>query len=123
MQRTLTSAPRECAENLHTLQPARRYNHPVRHIPPRASDSTLEAEWMQVDLLRAASVSRRFQLACSLSASVITAARRALLRADPRAEPLAADLRSVEIHDGLDLAAALAADLARRQPGRAVATP
>jgi hypothetical protein len=59
-------------------------------------------------------VSRRLHLALGLSATVIGAARRALARARPRASARELDLWFVELHYGADLAAALRADLDRR---------
>ncbi len=84
-------------------------------IPPRPSDTSAEAERVQIDLLRAAPVSRRLHLAWSLSATVIGAARIALARQSPRQSQDALDARFVELHYGRELAAALRRDLARRQ--------
>ena len=83
-------------------------------IPSRSADTTPEAERVQVALLRAAPVARRLHLAFALSATVIGAARRAIARARPNASPRELDLRFVELHYGADLAAALRADLERR---------
>jgi hypothetical protein len=91
-------------------------------IPSRPSDTTAEAERVQVDLLRAAPVSRRLQVAWSLSATVISAARLGLARAQPQASPREIDVRFVEIHYGGALADAVRAALAARdgetQPSR-----
>jgi hypothetical protein len=84
-------------------------------IPPRPADTSVEAERVQIDLIRAAPVSRRLHMAWSLSATVIGVAREALLRAQPDASPQEIDLRFVELHYGSDLAAALRAELIRRQ--------
>ena len=92
----------------------------MRRIPPRPTDTSREADLIQVDLLRAAPVSRRLHLAWSLSAAVIGAARRALARADPRAEATELDIRFVELHYGPALAAALRVDLMRRAADRAI---
>ena len=91
-------------------------------IPPRPADTSAEAERVQVDLLRKAPVSRRLQLAWSLSATVIGAARRALARAQPHVSHQEIGLRFVELHYGQDLAAALRADLIRRD-GRPASPP
>jgi hypothetical protein len=88
---------------------------PPHRIPPRPADTDPEAERVQIELLRAAPVWRRAQLACSLSATVIDAARRALIRADPDADPVERDLRFVELHYGAEVAAGLRADLMRRR--------
>jgi len=84
-------------------------------IPPRPSDTSAEAERVQVDLLRAAPVSRRLHLAWSLSASVIGSARHALARQNPRLSQPDLDARFVELHYGRELATELARELARRQ--------
>ena len=84
-------------------------------IPPRPSDTSAEAEHVQIELIRAAPVSRRLGMAWSLSATVIGAARRALARAQPLASAEERDLRFVELHYGAELAAALRADLISRR--------
>ena len=84
-------------------------------IPPRSSDTSAEADHVQIELIRAAPVSRRLGMAWSLSATVIGAARRALARAQPLASAEERDLRFVEIQYGSNLAEALRADLARRR--------
>ena len=83
-------------------------------IPPRPADTSVDAERVQIDLIRKAPVSRRLHVAWSLTATVISAARQALARAQPHASPQELDLRFVELHYGRDLAAALRADLIRR---------
>lgn len=83
-------------------------------ISPRPADTSAEAERVQIDLLRAASVPRRVRLAWSLSATVIGLARQALARAEPRASRRDLDLRFVELHYGADLAAALRHHLTRQ---------
>jgi len=47
-------------------------------IPARPADTTLDAERVQIELLRAASIARRLHVALALTADVISAARRAL---------------------------------------------
>lgn len=89
-------------------------------IPSRPSDTSAEAERVQVELLRAAPVSRRLQLAWSLSATVIGAARYAVARQHPHLSQRELDARFVELHYGRELATALTRDLARRQPGSPV---
>lgn len=84
-------------------------------IPPRPVDTSAEAERVQIDLLRAVPVARRLHMAWSLSATVISAARQALRRARPNASSREVDLRFVELHYGSDLAAALSAELDRRE--------
>jgi hypothetical protein len=84
-------------------------------MPSRPSDTSLEAERVQIALVRAAPVERRLHLALSLSASVIHMARCALARAQPDASPRQLSLRFVELHYGADVAAGLRADLDRRE--------
>ncbi len=86
----------------------------MHRIPARATDTSADAERVQVDLLRAAPVARRLHLAWSLSASVMTAARRAIARANPGVEKTRCELRFIELHYGPALAAALRAELIRR---------
>ncbi|MGH9202094.1 MAG: hypothetical protein ACRD2A_12765 [Vicinamibacterales bacterium] len=83
-------------------------------IPSRAADTSAEAERVQIELLRATSVSRRLHLAWSLSATVIGAARRGLSRRLPAASTREIGLKFVETHYGPELAAAVRADLERR---------
>lgn len=83
-------------------------------IPARPADTEPDAERVQVALLRAAPVARRLHVAMALSATVMSAARRALARARPLASARELDLRFVELHYGADLAADLRADLDRR---------
>jgi hypothetical protein len=95
--------------------PQHHFEHPVPGaILARPGDTQLDAERVQVDLLRAAPVARRLHLALALSATIIGAARRALARAQPRASARELDLRFVELHYGADVAAGLRADLDSR---------
>lgn len=84
-------------------------------ISPRSADTSVEAERVQIDLIRAVPVSQRLRMAWSLSATVIGLARRAIARAEPDASQEDLDLRFVELHYGAGLAAALRADLIRRR--------
>ena len=84
-------------------------------IPARSADTSLDAERVQVALLRAAPIARRLHVAMAMSATVIGAARRALARAQPDASARELDLRFVELHYGADVAAGLRADLDRRE--------
>ena len=83
-------------------------------IPARPADTTPDAERVQVALLRAAPVGRRLHLALALSATVIGAARRGLLRSEPQASTREIDLRFVELHYGAAVAEDLRAELNRR---------
>lgn len=79
--------------------------------PLRPTDTSIEADRVQIALLRQASASRRAQLALSLSASVIGAARRAIGRAHPSATTAELAARFVELHHGAELAADVRASL------------
>ena len=85
-----------------------------RAISVRARDTSIDAERVQIALLRAAPIGKRLHLALSLSATVIGAARRALARARPHATKRELDLRFVELHYGAQLAEALRAELSSR---------
>jgi hypothetical protein len=89
-------------------------------IPSRSPDTSAAAERVQVNLFRAAPVSRRLQVALSLTATVISTARRALERNGPTAPARERDLRFVEVHYGREIADALRAELAGRgdEPSR-----
>jgi hypothetical protein len=58
------------------------------------------------------------RVALGLSATIVTAARAALVRGQPDASSRDHDVRFVEIHYGGDIAAALRAELARRDQAR-----
>ena len=83
-------------------------------IPARPADTALDAERVQVALLRAAPIARRLQLALGLSATVVGMARRALARAQPHASAQELDLRFVELHYGFDCSEGLRMELERR---------
>jgi broad specificity phosphatase PhoE len=89
-----------------------------RVFPPRSADTTPEAELVQIELIRAASPARRAHQALSLSADVISAARRAFARARPLASAIDLDLQFVEVHHGRELAEGLRAEFIRRSRGR-----
>jgi hypothetical protein len=82
----------------------------------RSADTDLDAERIQIDLLRRAGVGRRTQMARSLSAQVIGLARAAIRRSLPEASELETTLRFVELHYGLELAGELRRHLLIRQP-------
>jgi hypothetical protein len=83
-------------------------------IPARPADTSPEAEQVQIDLIRLASVPRRLQLAFSLSATVITMARQALCRAHPAESQQEINVRFAELHYGAEVADALRSWLAER---------
>jgi hypothetical protein len=84
----------------------------VRPLRSRSADTDAEAERVQLELLRSASPGRRTALALSLSATVISLARRALRAQAPAASEQEIGLRFVELSYGRELAAEVAAFLA-----------
>jgi hypothetical protein len=77
-------------------------------------DTHPDAERVQIELLRKASASERFALACSLTATTISLSRRAIARANPDFSPQDVDLKFVELHYGKDLASRVRRYLERR---------
>lgn len=65
------------------------------------TDAATESE--QIRLLRGASVSRRFHLLRSLTASALWLSRRAVARQNPGASPAEVGLRWVGLHYGAEL--------------------
>ena len=78
-----------------------------------SSDTSPEADRMQIELLRRATPARRGALAMSLSATVVELARRALRQQDPQASDEELQLRFVELHYGHEIAAGLRVFLQR----------
>jgi len=87
-------------------------------VPRGLSDTDPEAERVQLELLRAASPSQRLQLALSMSRTVLTLSRAALVRAFPEDSPEEIGLRFVALHYGQELADEVRADLAARRGRR-----
>jgi hypothetical protein len=85
-----------------------------RPIPTRSADTDVEADRVQIELLRSATPARRAALALSLTATVIGLSRRALSRQDPKADDETLGLRFVELNYGRDVATGLAAFLRTR---------
>ena len=81
----------------------------------QSTDTSPEAEKIQLDLLRKASVARRFSLVRSLSNTTIQLARRAIRRTHPEADEQEVLLIFVETHYGKELADRLRIDLAGRR--------
>lgn len=69
-----------------------------------SSDTHPEAERVQLDLLRRASVSRRLALTRSLTTTAIVMSRRAIARANPQMDGKDRNLLFIEYHYGRDLA-------------------
>lgn len=81
------------------------------------SDTHPDAKKAQIELLRKASTSQRFAVACSLTATAISLSRRAVARANPRFSPQEVDLKFVELHYGEELAGRLRRYLQTRSRG------
>jgi hypothetical protein len=79
------------------------------------SDTDPETERVHLELLRAASPSRRLSLALSLSRTVMALARAGLARSHPEASPEEIGLRFVALNYGPELAEEVRADLAARR--------
>jgi hypothetical protein len=86
----------------------------MRPIVPRAADTDVQADRVQLELLRNATPGERAALAMSLSATVISLARRALQTQEPGASDQEITVRSVELNYGRELAADLVAFLNAR---------
>ena len=81
------------------------------------SDTDPEAERVHIELLRAASPSKRLRLAFSLSRTAMSLARDGLARAFPGASPEEIGLRFVALNYGPELADEVRRHLARsREP-------
>ena len=91
------------------------YDDPMKSTHLTSSrDTHPDAEAVQIELLRSASVSRRLALMRALSADVITRSRRAIRRRHPDESELEIRLRFVALHYGDELARRVRDDLARR---------
>jgi hypothetical protein len=88
------------------------------------SDTDPEAERVHLELLRAASPSRRLRLAFSLSRTAMSLSRAGLARAFPGASPEEIGLRFVALNYGSELAEEVRSYLARsRQSDRTATEP
>ena len=81
----------------------------------QSEDTSLQAERVQIELLRNASVARRAATAFSLTQTVVELARQAIRRRHPELSEQEVLLRFVALHYGPDLAEKLRADLDRRR--------
>jgi len=86
-----------------------------RPITTRSADTDVDAERVQLDLLRAATPAQRGGMAVSLTATAIALSRRALQRQSPGASEEEIGLRFVELNYGPELAAELATYLRQRR--------
>lgn len=84
-------------------------------IKTQSLDTHPAAERVQIELLRQATVARRFALVRSLSKMAMQLSWRALRRAHPQISDQEVDLAFVELHYGPDLADKLRQYLAKRQ--------
>ncbi len=80
------------------------------------SDTSPEAERVQIELLRRATNAQRLGLALSMTDLTIRLARRAIARANPGLSRRELDLKFVEIHYGNDLAERVREYLKGRPP-------
>ena len=80
----------------------------------QSEDTDLQAEKMQIDLLRRATLERRVAVAVSLSKTAINLAIRAIRLQNPGLGDHEVLPRFVEIHHGSELAGKLRIDLAQR---------
>jgi hypothetical protein len=92
-------------------------------VAPAHGDTDPEAERVHLELLRAATPSRRLRLALSLSRTAMGLARASLARADPGASAEEIGLRFVALNYGPELADEVRFHLARSRqsagsPGR-----
>ncbi len=71
------------------------------------ASASVEADGVQIELLRRAGAARRFELARSLSASAISLARAAIREREPGLSEREVLLRFVETHYGAELAHAV----------------
>ena len=68
------------------------------------SDTSLEAEKIQIELLRRSTVAERFAKVRALTARTVGLSKRAIARANPDLSPEELRLRFIELHYGKDLA-------------------
>ena len=80
----------------------------------QSTDTHPDAERVQIELLRRATVAQRVELARSLSGTTMQLARRAIRRANPGASERDVDLTFVALHYGQALADKLRAYLDRQ---------
>ena len=78
-------------------------------------DTTAAAARVQIEVLRQASLSARFQLCRALSRGAMELAHRALCRAHPEADDTEIKLLFIHHHYGSEIAREVRAHLARRR--------
>jgi hypothetical protein len=82
----------------------------------QSPDTHPDAERVQIELLRRATIAQRFHLVRSLTATTRRLAWQAIREANPGASDQEVDLLFVRVHYGPDLADRLRAFLAQRRP-------
>jgi hypothetical protein len=85
-------------------------------MEPGLSDTDPETARVHLEMLRAASPSRRLGLALSLSRTIIGLARDGIAKSRPGASAEEIGLRFVELNYGRDLAEEVRSHLAARRP-------
>ena len=68
------------------------------------SDTSPEAEKVQIELIRRYSVAQRFAKVRSLTARTVGLSKRAIARANPDLSPQQLQIKFIELHYGKDLA-------------------
>jgi hypothetical protein len=81
----------------------------------QSSDTSPEAERVQIDLLRKAGVARRIELTFSLTQGAIELSRQGMRRRYPHASEEELDLLFVELNYGKELANSVRTTLARKR--------
>lgn len=79
------------------------------------SDTTADAQAVQLELLRGKSPNQKFSMLCSLTHTAMFHAKRALRRANPELDALSLQLRFIEIHYGVALALEVAENVRSRR--------
>jgi hypothetical protein len=90
-------------------------NAVIADMRTQSEDTDLQAERVQLDLLRRATVAKRATTVLSLSQTVVELARKAIRRQNPELSKQEVLLRFVAVHYGPELAGRLAAGLERRR--------
>jgi hypothetical protein len=78
------------------------------------SDTHPEAEKVQIELIRKASIAERIAVMRSLTRMATRLSRQAIARAHPQASPTEVDLLWVELHYGKELSSQVREHLKRR---------
>ena len=68
------------------------------------SDTSPEAEKVQIEFLRKSTVAERFSMVRALTARTVGLSKRAIARANPHLDPEELKLKFIELHYGKELA-------------------